>query len=631
MISKFSLSVTLLTLSLLLSPLSDFQAMARWGKKDEATIECCNKTTRYKINRDGTYTIESDVQLKILTEAGRQTLKTVTYPYDATRRTFEILEAKTSSNEGEFIVPKEKIEDKPSASDPLGLSDAHQILIPFERVTVGSTIHLKTKEHIFKPPFEGYFAQHLMFHDGYLWTHNTTTIESELPLFLKVNDPRDCLDISESRDGSKYIVQINLKKPIYEQLTGESKDSYGEPALYTSCSFSTEKDYERIGKLEANFYQSVLSAPLPKDLERIRHIASQIKDETDCIDTIVTHLIEKITYLGSWNTAEGHLAPRPLETIVTSGYGDCKEYSACLAAILNKLGYQAKIAIVHRGDLYLDEETLPNHSEFNHAIVKVVSPSGKTYWIDPTNNVSMADGIFPDIAHRPVLVLDLKKPTYERIPPIDSGHAKTTYERTITMADGGVVHTEGSLCFEGEAAKDMTCSLNTYPAAMVKEAIVKHMCEGADPINDCITLPERTSGKVKPLNMTFSYEENHVMTHTNCGHAFPLRSNWYTPYVAVSQKDEGALYVGNPQTIVKKNIFKNVSAKELDKLAFSIQTPWVNAKRELVITKEGVVVTETIEQLTSVISAKDLKSEEYGKLKNTLRKYCDGVAIIFSK
>lgn len=69
----------------------------------------------------------------------------------------------------------------------------------------------------------------------------------------------------------------------------------------------------------------------------------------------------------------------------------------------------------------------------------------------------------------------------------------------------------------------------------------------------------------------------------------------------------------------------------MDRLAFSIQTPWLNARRDLAVTEEGVVIKETIEQMKSIISAKDLKSEEFVKLKETLRTYCDGVDLIFSE
>lgn len=624
-------SILLVVLAMVLSLLSSFQVNARWAKENEANIECLNSDTLYKVNKDGSWTMDYEIQVKILNEAGRQALSTLTYTYNAALCNLEIIEAKTNNNGQEVIVSKEKIEDKPLASDPLGLQKEHQILIPFERVAVGSLIHIKLRRHLFNPQFKNYFSLFLTFGEDCVAKKGKIRIESELPLLLKSNDPRHSLAITESKSKEKHIVQIDLKKPIFETLFDETDASHGEQALFTSVSVSTEKDYERLGKLTANLYQPLLISSLPEELQKIRTIASTIKDETDCIDTIVAHLIGKITYLGSWNTAEGLMAPRSLEAIITSGYGDCKEYSACLSAILNSLGYKARIALVKRNAIYLDDASLPNLEKFNHAIVKVISPSGKTYWIDPTNIVSMANGIFPDIADRPALVLDGENPTYERVSPIDYHRATSKYKEIITIKDDGYVQTEGSFAFEGETAKDYIEYLNMHHISTVKEALIKKLCKSSDPINPTLTLSECTTCKVKPVNATFSYGENHILTHTNLGKAFPLKGNWHKPYIATSQKDEGALYVGYPQTVVKEKIFKNVSAKNLETLAFSIQTPWLNAKRELSMTKDGIIVTETVEILKSMISAKDLKSKEFAKLKETLRTYCEGAAIVFSK
>ena len=471
-----------------------------------------------------------------------------------------------------------------------------------------------------------------------LWQTKEVIIQSELPLLIKVNDPRNSLEVNSKWEDSKHTLHVKLRKPIFEKLVGESELSFGEPHNYTSVSVSTEKDYERLGKLEAKLFQPILSSTLPEPLENIRKVASEINGEIDCIDTIVASLAKKIKYLGSWNTAAGHLAPRPLETIVNSGYGDCKEYSTCLAAILNRLGYQAKIASVFRDEAYLEEENaLPiAATQFNHAIVKVIGPSGKIHWIDPTNKVSMASGIFPDIADRPVRVLDPENPTYERIPAIDFKSAISKYEKVVTkkntIKDDGYVYVEGSFCFQGESALDLTEQLNLKTLSLVKDSFIKDLCEGDEPIDAILTLTDPISpGKVKPLKGTFSFGEHYITTLTNLGDSFPLRGTWYFPYVRTSQKDEGALYVGHPETIIKRTVFKNLSAVNMDELAFSIQTPWLNAKRDLSLTTEGIVVTETIEKLKSVIPSKDLKSELFNNMRRTLRKYCDGAGLIFSK
>lgn len=637
MISTLSRSASLLALSILLSPLSDFQANARWMTEDEADIEGLNKKTVFKVNKDGSWEMEMETELRALTDLGRQILSTQNYTYDAALQKFEVLEAKTigitedSKIQSENVVPFQKIEDKPLASDPQRLGNIHQILVPFECVTVGSTIHTKIKQQCFKPQVENYFGLSIGFQGNCLWRHNHTVIESEVPLFLKSNNPRNCLDIRERKEDSKYIYEITLTKPLFEGLTGESFSSHVEPSLYTSCSISTEENYERLGKIAGKLNLLVLESALPENLGNIISIASEISDEAECIDTIVTYLIDKIRYVQCRDTAENFIAPRSLEAIISSGYGDCKEYSACLAAILNRLGYTAKVAWVYRDEVYLEKDEVPNLHSFDHAIVKVTGPSGQTYWVDPTNAVTMASGIFPDIADRPVLVGDPENPIYERTPPITHRHALTYVEESIILANNGRVHREGSISYEGETAYPLTERFSSQASSIVKEEIVKAMSYSSAPINPLINFSENSSRTVKPLKGIFSYEEDHIMTRTNYGDAFPLRSNWVLPYTSVSETDEGALYVGHPQTIVKKQIFKNVSAEGLDELAFSIQTPWLNAKRELMTAEEDIVVTETVEQLKSLISAKDLKSEKYRELKKTLLQNGTGVAIIFSK
>ena len=205
-------------------------------------------------------------------------------------------------------------------------------------------------------------------------------------------------------------------------------EATGQPGLH---SYLTDPSYPLFlpfaassGKILGQKYKPIWTSPLPKDFEHIQNIASKIDNEIDLIDIVVSHLIEKISYLGHWDSAEGQMIPRTLEEIVNTGQGDCKDFSIAGAAILNRLGYQAKVALVERGDRYLEETTLPGVHHFNHVIVKIISPSKKTYWIDPTNKTTMAGGTYPDIADRPVLVLDPENPTYERIPPIDYKHAK---------------------------------------------------------------------------------------------------------------------------------------------------------------------------------------------------------------
>lgn len=639
MLSYFSRSVSLLTLSLFLPLLSSFQAHARWATEDEADLECLGEKRVYKVQKDGSWILETDVQWKVLNETGRQALSTQTYSYNANNYTFEVLEAKTSKNGEDFIVPKGKIEDKPLASDSLTLCRNHQVLIPFERLTTNSIVHLKTKKCFKNPLFERYFAESLYFGDSCSLLKNyELQIESEVPLFYKLYDPENRLDVRENKNESIHTLQCTFKKPLFQTRVNEPLHSFADPGRYTSICVSTEKDYERIGKIEASFYQSRLKESLPEKLENIKNIASSVTDEAKCIDTVVTHLMDHMHYLSHMDTPTGALIPRSLKEIVASGQADCKEYSVCLAAILNSLGYQARIAGIERGTFFLKRDRLPDVCEFNHAIVKVTAPSGKIYWVDPTNDVSMVDGIFPDIADRPVEVLDLEKTTYEQTPPIDHTHAVISYDRTITLLKNGGIKMEGAWAERGETAKDTVASLYMKPLSLVKEELLKAFSLKNNPINGTLTFAEERndsqeikSRTVRPLQATFNLEEKHVLTYSNHGYAFPLMGNWFEFYMQIPQDNEGALYVGYPETILKKTFVKNVTAQHLDALACSIETPWLNAKRELISSDGGILITEKIEKLKSVIPSQDLKSKEYNELKEKLFKYYDKVVILFSE
>lgn len=620
MLPYLSRSVSLLTLSLLLSPLSDFQANARWATADEASIECLEEKNVYKVKKDGSWVFESEVWLKPLNETGRQALSSKTYTYEAIASTFEVLEAKTITDGKEFIVPKDKIEDKLLASDARVLSERHQVLIPFERLSVGSIVHIKTQQELKTPQYENYFAKTPFFGDDCFWKNYELMIESEIPLFYKLNDPRDSFRVSESKTESKHTLQFKLQKSLFETRVDEPDHSHQDFENYTSLDISTEKGYERLGRIGASFYQLNLKESLPEKLENIRSRASIITDEVKCIDTVVTHLMDHMHYLSHGNTLMGKLVPRSLEKIITSGQADCKEYSACLAAILNSLGYQARIAVIQRRNVYRNGGTLPNASQFNHAIVKVTAPSGKIYWVDPTNNVSMVDGIFSDIADRPVLVLDPENPTYEHTPPVDYNHAVLSYDRTITFSENGAIKIEGTWDVTGEAAQYVVSDLLMNSLSSVKNDVVKQVSVNGNPINGTLTFTEekntsqyenevherddypekntaherKKSRTVRPLHATFSCEEKHVMMHTNFGNVFPLSGCWLYRYTTVPEDNEGALYVGDTETILEKTFFKNVSAQHLDKLAYSIETPWLNAKRELTPSDGGILITEKL-------------------------------------
>ncbi len=91
---------------------------------------------------------------------------------------------------------------------------------------------------------------------------------------------------------------------------------------------------------------------------------------------------DEVRYLGL-EMGEHALVPHLPSEVVARRFGDCKDKARLLVTILDALGVEAAVALVHtrRGrDL---DEALPSPYAFNHAIV-VAEIDGRSVWLDPT-------------------------------------------------------------------------------------------------------------------------------------------------------------------------------------------------------------------------------------------------------
>ncbi len=92
----------------------------------------------------------------------------------------------------------------------------------------------------------------------------------------------------------------------------------------------------------------------------------------------------------SVGVGDGGFRPRPVETIWETRYGDCKDASRLLVAVLRRMGIEAVPALVNtRVGPDLENEP-PNATAFDHCIVRVTI-DGEAWWLDPTQSSQGGD------------------------------------------------------------------------------------------------------------------------------------------------------------------------------------------------------------------------------------------------
>ena len=157
---------------------------------------------------------------------------------------------------------------------------------------------------------------------------------------------------------------------------------------------SSMADWRQVSQWAFNLYNK--PNELPADFAaRVDAIAKAHPDPAERITEAVRLIEDTIRYV-SISINEGSYIPRPAAAIVKDGFGDCKDKSTLLAAVLNRLGVEAYPALTMIRDGKMLSDVQPAITAFDHMIV-LVRFNGEDHWIDPT--LSHQGGRFPAIAY----------------------------------------------------------------------------------------------------------------------------------------------------------------------------------------------------------------------------------------
>lgn len=622
-----------LSLIAILHLFSFISAQARWAKPEEAPVvyEIYNRDITIK---QGSSEEIVECRIKILNERGRENYGVFRSFFNKNIQKIEIIEAKSIHEGHVFAVPKKNIEIKPVASELNGFDQMMQASATFPNVFIGSTIYFKFKITTFKQPLPNYFSRTFYLGQDGVVKQSNINIKSALPLHILINDPRQSLVMKESKAGKNQIISIQLKEGanLYEDLENEPRNSFLTDDLLTRVMVSTFDSFEEFARTSAANFQNTINEPLPPMLEEIKKEAQTKSSAIDQINIVTSRLSEKIRYLTDKTTIEGRFSPRSLKTTVESAVGDCKDFSAATVAILKALGHKAQVALVTRGAGYLaPKKLLPAIECSDHAMVKVTTKDGKVLWIDPTNTVSLAGKLFPDIANRPAIILDSEHPSYEYIPEVDPLHAQTIIESEIALA-GQLQHVKGNITTKGEDALSMAGWTLFQSEQAIKEKIIKKISGETTPIEMDVKLPDLSTRIVpETIPVEFSFKQKNNLLLTNMGNGLMLDSPWSSIYSQVSDEEEGTIYVGYPDSITRTTVVKNIKGMDLNNLDFSIDTPWIQASRKCEIKGNDTIITDKASIRKRFILSEEIKSPEFKKLKEAIKEYCQNIAVVFPK
>ncbi len=390
-------------------------AEARWASKDDAAFIRHLDRHEIYVKKDGTFSSEYEFEDEILKDSARRSAGSFRTGYNSNSTEFTVVEAKTINGSTAIPVEKKYIQDKPLASTGKGFDEIRQILIAFPKVDIGSRIRMKYKTETKQVPFEGFFSESVVFGSSHFAKKKVVRIRSELPLIIKKHDPEKYLSISRWKKKGIYHLKIELRRPIYKRIVDEELASI-DGSFYPWVDIATTNKWDKMIASVIDQYDAIISKEIPDSYTDLLKEAKKIPNGPKQINYVTSQMAKRIHYMGDWRPINGGHVPRPLATIAETGFGDCKDMSSLLTAILRKLGYTANVAFIYRSwNPIFSPTNLPRILAFNHAVVHA-KEGNKSYWLDPTNTVSFANGIFEDIIDRPALIVDKENSRLVKVP-----------------------------------------------------------------------------------------------------------------------------------------------------------------------------------------------------------------------
>jgi len=198
-------------------------------------------------------------------------------------------------------------------------------------------------------------------------------------------------------------------------------------------------------------YLARIKSKLPGDERTHALAASACKGLTNDLAKIraLTRVAQtKVRYVAIEFGTRGQIPASPAETL-DNGFGDCKDGSVLLKALLEDAGIPAKLALLNPHRRIFKE--MPSMDQFTHAIVYVPSLG---IFLDPADK-------FLDLASMPplellrceALIVDPEKPEFVTIQPSGAGVTGLKIRREITLTSSNAVEVAETLNLAGYAAE----------------------------------------------------------------------------------------------------------------------------------------------------------------------------------
>jgi tetratricopeptide (TPR) repeat protein/transglutaminase-like putative cysteine protease len=319
-------------------------------------------------------------------------------------------------------------------NEPELYSDVHKLGGPLPAVSIGAIVELEVVIRETAPLFAGGVVHSwaLQWSVPVENTHIVITHPDAIPVQYRLHLLPEAKVTKASQNGMETITLDQGRLAANTEVV-----EYVPPDVvtYPSFEFSTGTSWQRVAAEYARLSEDKLrSFDAQSELAKIN-----LKDRSrnQKIRQIVAALHKNVRYTGV-EFGESSLVPQPPSETLKRKYGDCKDTSLLLVAMLRGAGIPAHLALLDSGPGQDLDPELPGMGKFDHAIVYIpASGSEPELWVDATAQYTQV-GTLPWMDYnRWALVVDENTERLQQTPKLAVAQNVHHELREFTLADFG--------------------------------------------------------------------------------------------------------------------------------------------------------------------------------------------------
>ncbi len=589
---------------------------ARWLSIGEAPSVILKVGMDIDVKKDGSFTQEILYVTKVQSEDAKVNASIVNIEFNAATDEVEVLEAFTKNGAQKIKVDKTAIEDR-DKGDSRDYDTIKIRSVVYPHVQVGSELHIRYRIKTLKPMLKDRWSTLFSFAPSVHTKELKARIRSERPLYSEVQDPKRWLTVKNS---GRYV-EIHNRKTLPGWVHAE-KDAYFHPAGFSEVWVSTEKDWGAFMSDIEKEYDKIANAGLPPKLKPWVTEALRKKTPEERINLIQEKMSQAFRYFGDWRRHDGGYTPRPLDEIEASRYGDCKDLSVLLVALLREMKIDSHVALVRRGENPYGHEPdykLPASNRFNHAVVRVKA-SGQSYWLDPTNPVSSLKA-YPDISGRPAWIMNEKGGSFERLPEAKPEEFEHVHDYTYRFHSADDVAVQLKAQFRKLAPYRMANDLLLTSKSELLSSWLEYFSEDQEVRKFEYKTEPKTGRILSDMNVELHYTAGQV--------AFNAGSSmfWVIPDGALegpfyeTENRESDLRLGEtPYTFVSQRRLKATRLAQEAPAPCRIQSAWMDMERKVRSEGGDVVIEQRFDLKRPYITREEFRSPAFRDLQKETKR-----------